>query len=90
MKRIFLSLLLIVGLSINASCEDYHPRKKATVEFKDSITKDTYTIQNVKYSVFKSKNGAFYIWKISKRTGKKYKYYLPKYIQEQIGRVYKK
>ena len=35
------------------------------------------------------KTGAFYIWKVSKKTNKKYKYYLPKDVQKQMGREYK-
>lgn len=89
MKKVFLSLLLLVGLSITVSAKDYVAQTKQSVEYTDSTTNDTYTINNEKYNVFKSRKGAFYIWKTSKRTGKKYKYYLPKEIQKQMGREYK-
>lgn len=89
MKRILLSLLLIAGLSINVVAKDYTAPTKQSVEFTDSTTNDTYTIKTDKYNVYKSKTGAFYIWKTSKKTGKKYKYYLPKEIQKQMGREYK-
>lgn len=82
-------MLLLVGLSITVGAKDYVPTKRQSVVNTDSTTNDTYTISSVKYPVFKSKYGAFYIWKTSKRTGKKYKYYLPKDIQIQMGRVYK-
>ncbi len=82
-------MLLLVGLSITVCAKDYVPTKRQSVVNTDSTTNDTYTISSVKYSVFKSKHGAFYIWKTSKKTGKKYKYYLPKDIQIQMGRVYK-
>lgn len=88
MKKVFLSLLLLVGLSITISAKDYVAPTKQSVEHTDSTTNDTYTINNEKYNVFKSRKGAFYIWKTSKRTGKKYKYYLPKEIQKQMGREY--
>lgn len=81
-------MLLSVGLSITVSAKDYVPTKQSVVN-TDSTTNDTYIISNIKYPVFKSKNGAFYIWKTSKKTGKKYKYYLPKEIQKQMGREYK-
>lgn len=89
MRKIFLTMLLLVGLSITVGAKDYVPTKRQSVVNTDSTTTDTYTISSIKYPVFKSKSGAFYIWKTSKKTGKKYKYYLPKDIQIQMGRVYK-
>ena len=89
MRRVFLIMLLLVGLSITVGAKDYVPTKRKSVINTDSTTTDTYTISSIKYPVFKSKSGAFYIWKTSKKTGKKYKYYLPKDIQIQMGRVYK-
>ena len=89
MKKIILSFVLLIGLAVSASAKDYVAPARQSVEFTDSVTNDTYTIKNEKYDVFKSKSGAFDIWKTSKKTGKKYKYYLPKDIQVQMGRVYK-
>lgn len=89
MRKVFLIMLLLVGLSITVGAKDYVPTKQQSVVNTDSTTTDTYTISSIKYPVFKSKSGAFYIWKTSKKTGKKYKYYLPKDIQIQMGRVYK-
>ena len=89
MRKVFLIMLLLVGLSITVGAKDYVPIKRQSVVNTDSTTTDTYTISSIKYPVFKSKSGAIYIWKTSKKTGKKYKYYLPKDIQIQMGRVYK-
>ena len=89
MRKVFLTMLLLVGLSMTVGAKDYVPTKRQSVVNTDSTTTDTYTISSIKYPVFKSKSGAFYIWKTSKKTGKKYKYYLPKDIQIQMGRVYK-
>lgn len=89
MKKVFLIILLLIGFSITVSSKDYVSAKRQLVVYTDSTTNDTYTISDVKYPVFKSKYGAFYIWKTSKKTSKKYKYYLPKDIQIQMGRVYK-
>ena len=86
MKRVLSILILIVGLSVYVSAKDYVAPTRQLVEYTDSITTDTYTIKNDKYNVYKSKSGAFYIWKTSKKTSKKYKYYLPKNIQIQMGR----
>lgn len=89
MKRLIISLLLLVGLAITLGAKDYVAPIKHSVEYTDSTTNDTYTIKSEKYNVYKSKLGAFYIYKTSKKTGKKYKYYLPKDIQIQMGRKYK-
>ena len=89
MKRVLSILILLVGLAVSVSAKDYVAPTRQSVEYTDSTTTDTYTINNKKYNVYKSKSGAFYIWKTSKKTGKKYKYYLPKDIQVQMGRVYK-
>lgn len=89
MKRILSILILLIGLTISVSAKDYVAPTRQSVEYTDSTTTDTYTIKDKKYNVYKSKSGAFYIWKTSNRTGKKYKYYLPKEIQIQMGREYK-
>ena len=89
MKRVLLILILLIELAVSVSAKDYVAPTRQSVEYTDSTTTDTYTINNKKYNVYKSKSGAFYIWKTSKKTGKKYKYYLPKDIQVQMGRVYK-
>lgn len=89
MKRILSILILLIGLIVSVSAKDYVAPTRQSVEYTDSTTTDTYTIKNDKYNVYKSRTGAFYIWKTSKKTGKKYKYYLPKEVQLQMGRVYK-
>ena len=89
MKKVLSILILLIGLTISVSAKDYVAPTKQSVEYTDSTTTDTYTINSEKYNVYKSKTGAFYIWKTSKKTAKKYKYYLPKNIQIQMGREYK-
>ncbi len=88
MKKIFISLLLLVGLTITVGAKDYIAPTKQSVEFTDSTTTDNYIIDGERYNIYKSSKGAFYFWKVSKRTGKKYKMYLPKEIQQRLGRVY--
>lgn len=89
MKRVLSILILLIGLAVSVNAKDYVAPTRQSVEYTDSTTTDTYTINNKKYNVYKSKSGAFYIWKTSKKTSKKYKYYLPKDIQIQMGRKYK-
>ena len=89
MKRVLSILILLIGLAVSVNAKDYVAPTRQSVKYTDSTTTDTYTINNKKYNVYKSKSGAFYIWKTSKKTSKKYKYYLPKDIQIQMGRKYK-
>lgn len=60
------------------------------VEKSASISNDTQTKytwedkEGDKYPIFITKKGACYVKRISKKTGKEYKYYLPKDVQAQI------
>lgn len=56
----------------------------------DEFTGYYYEIDGINYMIFKSKNDSFYVNRISKKTGKTYKFYLPKYIQEKLKKLYKK
>ena len=50
-------------------------------------TKTKYTWEDKegnKYPIYVTKKGACYVLRVSKKTGKEYKYYLPKDIQETI------
>lgn len=79
-----MALVATVGFA-----EDFlAPARSKGKTFTDTTTTHTYRIDETKYDVYKSKNGAFYIWKVSKKTDKPYKYYLPKDIQIQMGREY--
>lgn len=88
MKRILIALLLTLALSITVSADNFKAPERQTTQYTDTTTNHTYEIKDIKYPIFKSKSGAFYIWKTSKRTNKKYKYYLPKDVQKQLGRKY--
>lgn len=89
MKRFIISLAMLAGLTLFVGAENFKaPERKQSVVFTDTTTNHTYEIKEIKYPVFTTKNGAFYIWKTSKKTANKYKYYLPKEIQKQMGRKY--
>lgn len=87
MKKLF---ILLVGtlMSLQVFSQNIIAPTKSNSTNIDSITTYTYQIENTKYPIYKSKKGAYYIWKTSKKTNKKYKYYLPKDIQIKIGRIY--
>lgn len=84
MKKILTVLMMMFTMSLSA--QNFVAREV----FTDSITTYTYQIKSIVYPVYKSRSGAFYIWKISAKTNKRYKYYLPKEIQIKMGRIYKR
>lgn len=85
MKKILLVLAILFG-SIAVKAEVIQQGNSfIQVEAKDVPTSFTYTDKEGRiYPIFKSQKGSFYIVKISKKTGKEYKYYLPKEIQDKI------
>lgn len=94
MKR-YIFCLLIALFSIASYSQDVVKEGKT---FKVQTTQTTseqqteYTWEDkkgVKYPIFISKNGACYIKRISSKTGKEYKQYLPKETQETIRKELK-
>lgn len=88
MKKIILCLLLaLFCITISAEVKREGNTFKVEQTTKESDTKTQYTWVdkdgNV-YPVFITKRGACYIFRTSKKTGKEYKQYLPKDIQETI------
>jgi len=93
-SRLMGILVLILSLFayIGAKAQDVVLRGQQFVEQYDStrvagITKTqyTYTDKNgIVDTVYLSKNGSAFIWKVSKKTGKKYRKYLPK-VTEVLG-----
>lgn len=100
MKTILLITTLFLSFSLATNAQDF-TTKGNSIQItertfraedylkhqKDSLTTYTYTKANKAYQVYR-KREAFYIIKTSK-TGKAYRYYLPKEIQQAMGRVYK-
>lgn len=86
MKKIMTILMLMI-ISINLDAQEF-VAPEHTIAKHDSTTSYTYKCPEKTYKVYKSRKCAFYIWKVSKRTNKQYKYYLPKDIQIAMGRKY--
>lgn len=88
MKKFILCLLLaFFCITINAEVKREGDTFKVEQTTKESDTKTKYTWEDKdgnKYPIFITKKGACYIKRVSKKTGKEYKYYLPKNIQETI------
>ena len=80
MKQIFFFFLLIFSCLVNAEIiRDGNNFKVEQTTNNDKLTKYTDSKGN---PVYVSSTGI--VWKTSKKTGKEYKYYLPKEVQEQM------
>ena len=84
-KRIFILIVVIFVFVLKVGAQQFSAPTKTKI---DSTTTYTYKIDTDIYKVYKSSKGAYYIWKKSKKTGKLYKYYIPKKIQLKMGRKY--
>ena len=88
MKKIILCILLaLFSINIHAEVKREGNTFKVEQTSKASDTQTKYTWEDKegnKYPIFITKKGACYILRTSKKTGKEYKYYLPKDIQETI------
>lgn len=88
MKRIFISVIValacITGYA-EVTREGNNFKVEQTAKTPDTQTKYTWEDkEGNKYPIFVTKKGACYIIRTSKKTGKEYRQYLPKEIQEQI------
>ena len=87
--KYIIALLVALSMSV-ASYADVVRHRNTFVENTTSVNQDTqtkYTWQDKDgniYPIYITKKCACYVIKVSKKTGKEYKYYLPKDIQETI------
>ncbi len=88
MKRLTLLIVMVLGVSLQAAAQEFVAPTKRSTSNVDSTTTYTYKMSDDIYKVYKSRTGAYYVWKTSKKTNKKYRMYLPKEIQIQMGRKY--
>ena len=90
MKKFLIALVvLIIGAvgQINAEVVRNGNTFEVTQTTAQSDVQTPYTWKDKDgktYPIYISKKGSCYIKRISKKTGKEYKYYLPKETQEQI------
>lgn len=88
MRRLTLLLVMVLGVSLQVGAQEFVAPTKRSASNVDSTTTYTYKMSDNIYKVYKSRTGAYYVWKISKKTNKKYRMYLPKEIQIKMGRKY--
>lgn len=89
MKKLIICLLM-AAFSLVSYAEVTRQGDTFKVEKSASTSNDTQTKytwedkEGNKYPIFITKKGACYVKRVSKKTGKEYKYYLPKDVQAQI------
>lgn len=88
MRRLTLLLVMVLGVSLQVGAQQFVAPTKRSTSNIDSTTTYTYKMSDNIYKVYKSRTGAYYVWKTSKKTNKKYRMYLPKEIQIKMGRKY--
>ena len=87
--KYIIALLVTLVLSVSSYADVVRNGDTFKVE-TTSVNKDTktkYTWEDKegnKYPIYITKKGACYVLRVSKKTSKEYKYYLPKDIQETI------
>lgn len=88
MKKLILCILLaLFCITVDAQVKREGDTFKVEQTAKASDAQTKYTWEDKegnKYPIFITKKGACYVLRTSKKTGKEYKYYLPKDIQETI------
>ena len=88
--KYIIALLVALVLSVSSYADVVRNGDTFKVENTTSVNKDTQTKytwedkESNKYPIYITKKGACYVIRTSKKTGKEYKYYLPKDIQETI------
>lgn len=88
--KYIIALLVALSMSVAGYADVVRDGDTFKVEKTTSVNQDTktkYTWEDKegnKYPIYITKKGACYILRTSKKTGKEYKYYLPKEIQETI------
>ena len=79
---------MVLGVSLQVCAQQFVAPTRRSTSNVDSTTTYTYKMSDNIYKVYKSRIGAYYVWKTSKKTNKKYRMYLPKEIQIKMGRKY--
>lgn len=86
MKRLLLSVLILIALTVCIKAQNVTLRGKTFTAVKDSASRKSQSVKtdyvyvdtdNNAYPVYLSKNGKAYILRVSKKTGKEYRKYLP-------------
>lgn len=87
-KFIIISFVILLGIIANAQMlkkgNTFKSNKEKTEVVEQKTSYQYEDSKGNKYPIYVSKRGSLYVIKTSKKTGKEYKYYLPKEMQEEI------
>lgn len=95
MKKLFIMAAMLLALSVNNSSTYAQSVKREGTTFvvsssrksaESTKTKFTWKVGDVEYPIYISSTGSCYIIKVSKKTGKEYKQYLPKEVCAEIAK----
>ena len=68
-KLIIGSILAIASIAV-CNAQEFNAPSRHKTAFTDTTTTYTYRMTDKVYKVYKSRNNAFYIWKVSKQIGR--------------------
>lgn len=92
MKTLLFYLLTLFSINCFSQIVKEGNTFKSTKADSTIVLKTKYFWEDTKgnkYPIYQSKKGALYIIRVSSKTGKEYKYYLPKKTQEEIKKMMK-
>ena len=95
MKKFMIFLVMLVMSMAGTTCFAEIVRTGNTFSVEQTAQADVQTPYTWKdkdgktYPIFITRKGACYVKRISKKTGKEYKYYLPKEVQEAVKKEVK-
>jgi hypothetical protein len=91
MKKIILAIAMLLTIGAQAQTQKYQINgnnivavSQTKVKKEAQKTSYTYTIKGKTYEVYQGAKGSYYIIRTSAKTGKEYKYYLPKDVQTML------
>lgn len=91
MKKIILAIAMLLTIGAQAQNQKHQINGNNIVAVSQTKQKKeaqktsyTYTIKGKTYEVYKGAKGSYYIIRTSTKTGKEYKYYLPKDVQQML------
>ena len=94
MKKIIIAIALLLTIGVQAQTQQKYQingtsivvnQVKTKAKKEAQKTEYTYTIKGKTYEVHKGAKGSYYIIRTSAKTGKQYKYYLPKDVQQMLS-----
>lgn len=92
MKKIIIAIAMLLTMGVQAQSQQKYQINgnnivavsQAKQKKEAQKTSYTYTIKGKTYEVYQGAKGSYYIIRTSAKTGKDYRYYLPKDVQQML------